>query len=133
MPSASLEFYPLAERTDASRIGQRGVSALGWSLGWHGRSEFKHQHAIRHVHDADQTCRPLTLMSTRKARAPMSSGTPAFLTTFSGELESCGNTGFRETEITIDGHPPAWRRSFPWIYTGGIDPYLWIPIPGCRL
>jgi hypothetical protein len=50
----------------------------------------------------------------------------------SGELESCGNTGFRETEITIDGQPAGVAPVFPWIYTGGIDPYLWIPIPGVQ-
>ncbi|MFZ0418256.1 MAG: peptide-N4-asparagine amidase [Candidatus Sulfotelmatobacter sp.] len=50
----------------------------------------------------------------------------------SGELESCGNTGFRETEITIDGQPAGVAPVFPWIYTGGIDPYLWFPIPGVQ-
>src|SRR5580700_6995017 len=48
----------------------------------------------------------------------------------SSELESCGNTGFRETEITIDGQPAGIAPVFPWIFTGGIDPFLWFPIPG---
>ena len=48
------------------------------------------------------------------------------------ELESCSNTGFRETEITIDGQPAGVAPVFPWIYTGGIDPYLWFPIPGVQ-
>ena len=50
----------------------------------------------------------------------------------SGELFSCGNTGFRETEITIDGSPAGVAPIFPWIYTGGIDPWLWFPIPGVQ-
>ena len=50
----------------------------------------------------------------------------------SGELESCGNTGFRETEITIDGQPAGVAPVYPWIYTGGIEPYLWFPIPGVQ-
>ncbi len=41
-----------------------------------------------------------------------------------GELESCGNTGFRETEVTIDGQAAGVAPVFPWIFTGGIDPYL---------
>jgi len=45
-------------------------------------------------------------------------------------LESCGNTAFRETEITIDGQPAGVAPVYPWIFTGGIDPYLWEPIPG---
>jgi len=48
------------------------------------------------------------------------------------ELESCGDTGFRETEITIDGIPAGVAPVYPWIYTGGIDPFLWAPIPGVQ-
>jgi Peptide N-acetyl-beta-D-glucosaminyl asparaginase amidase A len=45
-------------------------------------------------------------------------------------LLSCGNTAYRETEITIDGTPAGVAPVYPWIFTGGIDPYLWEPIPG---
>jgi hypothetical protein len=48
------------------------------------------------------------------------------------ELESCTNTGFRETEITIDGQAAGVAPIFPWIFTGGIDPFLWFPIPGVQ-
>ncbi len=48
------------------------------------------------------------------------------------DLESCGNTPFRETEVTIDGQPAGVAPVYPWIYTGGIDPYLWEPIPGVQ-
>ncbi len=48
------------------------------------------------------------------------------------ELESCSNTGFRETEITIDGQPAGVAPVFPWIFTGGIDPFLWFPLPGVQ-
>jgi hypothetical protein len=47
-------------------------------------------------------------------------------------LLSCGNTAFRETEIWIDGKPAGVAPVYPWIYTGGIDPYLWEPIPGVQ-
>ncbi|MFZ0808824.1 MAG: peptide-N4-asparagine amidase, partial [Candidatus Sulfotelmatobacter sp.] len=50
----------------------------------------------------------------------------------STELESCANTGFRETEVTIDGTPAGVAPVSPWIYTGGIDPWLWFPIPGVQ-
>jgi Peptide N-acetyl-beta-D-glucosaminyl asparaginase amidase A len=49
-----------------------------------------------------------------------------------GNLESCSNTAFRETEVTIDGKPAGVAPVYPWIYTGGIDPYLWEPIPGVQ-
>lgn len=45
-----------------------------------------------------------------------------------GPLESCGNTGFRETEITVDGKAAGIAPVYPWIYTGGLDPYLWEPV-----
>lgn len=48
------------------------------------------------------------------------------------ELESCGNTGFRETEISIDGIPAGFAPVYPWIFTGGIDYFLWEPIPGVQ-
>jgi hypothetical protein len=48
------------------------------------------------------------------------------------ELQSCSNTGFRETEISIDGQPAGFAPVYPWIFTGGIDPYLWFPIPGVQ-
>lgn len=47
-----------------------------------------------------------------------------------GELQNCGSTGFREGEVTIDGVPAGVAPIFPWIFTGGIDPFLWQPIPG---
>jgi hypothetical protein len=47
-------------------------------------------------------------------------------------LQSCGGTGFRETEVSIDGQPAGVAPVYPWIYTGGIDPFLWEPIPGVQ-
>ncbi|MBC5802987.1 MAG: hypothetical protein GIX03_08300, partial [Candidatus Eremiobacteraeota bacterium] len=47
-------------------------------------------------------------------------------------LNSCPNTAFRETEIAVDGIPAGVAPVYPWIYTGGIDPYLWRPIPGVQ-
>ena len=48
----------------------------------------------------------------------------------SAELQSCGGTAFRETEVTIDGEPAGVAPVYPWIFTGGIDPLLWRPIVG---
>lgn len=49
-----------------------------------------------------------------------------------GQLESCGGTSFRESEVTIDGTPAGVAPVYPWIYTGGLDPFLWFPIPGVQ-
>jgi hypothetical protein len=48
------------------------------------------------------------------------------------ELESCGNTAFREGEVSIDGTPAGVAPVYPWIYTGGLDPLLWAPLPGVQ-
>ncbi len=32
--------------------------------------------------------------------------------------------------MSVNGQPAGVAPIYPWIYTGGIDPYLWIPIPG---
>lgn len=47
-------------------------------------------------------------------------------------LQSCPNTGFRETEVYLDGKLAGVAPISPWIYTGGIDPYLWEPITGVQ-
>jgi len=47
-------------------------------------------------------------------------------------LESCGGGAFREGEVSIDSTPAGVAPVFPWIYTGGIDPYLWAPLPGVQ-
>src|SRR5271168_560794 len=49
-----------------------------------------------------------------------------------GELQSCGSTAFREAEISVDGQPAGVAPVYPWIYTGGVDPFLWEPIPGVQ-
>ncbi|HEX3456323.1 MAG TPA: peptide-N4-asparagine amidase [Candidatus Baltobacteraceae bacterium] len=46
------------------------------------------------------------------------------------KLNNCGSTAFREGEVTVDGQPAGVAPIYPWIYTGGIDPYFWIPIVG---
>jgi len=49
-----------------------------------------------------------------------------------GPLQSRGATAFREAEITVDGQPAGVAPIYPWIFTGGIDPNLWKPIPGVQ-
>ena len=46
-----------------------------------------------------------------------------------GPLQSCAGTAFREGQLSIDGQPAGVVPIFPWIFTGGIDPYFWRPIP----
>jgi hypothetical protein len=47
------------------------------------------------------------------------------------EVYGCGNTNFRETEVTIDGQPAGIAPVSPWVYTGDL-PDDWQPIPGVQ-
>jgi Peptide N-acetyl-beta-D-glucosaminyl asparaginase amidase A len=48
------------------------------------------------------------------------------------QLADCQNTAFREVQISVDGKPAGVAPVYPWIYTGGLDPGLWVPIPGVQ-
>ena len=48
------------------------------------------------------------------------------------EVDDCGNTAFRQVDVSIDGQPAGVAPVYPWIYTGGVDPGLWTPIPGVQ-
>lgn len=50
----------------------------------------------------------------------------------SSQLQSCGGTGYRAVQVYVDGKLAGLAPVSPWIYTGGIDPYLWTPIPGVQ-
>jgi hypothetical protein len=47
------------------------------------------------------------------------------------EVYGCGNTDFRETEITIDGNPAGISPVSPWVFTGFL-PDQWVPMPGAQ-
>jgi hypothetical protein len=51
---------------------------------------------------------------------------------YASETNECGGGNFREAEISIDGQPAGVAPVYPWVYTGGIDPYLWRPTPGVQ-
>jgi hypothetical protein len=47
-------------------------------------------------------------------------------------LQSCVGTAFREGEVSLDGQRVGVVPIYPWIFTGGIDPFLWRPIPAVQ-
>ncbi len=38
-------------------------------------------------------------------------------------------SGLREVDVSIDGTPAGTAPEHPYIFTGGVDPYLWEPLP----
>ena len=53
-------------------------------------------------------------------------------TELAAALESCNGTAFREGQVSIDGQPAGVVPIYPWIFTGGIDPFLWRPVPAVQ-
>jgi len=45
---------------------------------------------------------------------------------------TCGNTAIRFGEVLVDGVTASIVPAFPYIFTGGIDPFLWNPVPSVR-
>lgn len=45
---------------------------------------------------------------------------------------ACGGGSYREVEVSIDGQPAGLAPIYPWVFTGGIDPFLWRPTPAVQ-
>lgn len=53
-------------------------------------------------------------------------------TQYAAQTGECGGGNFREAEISIDGQPAGVAPVYPWIFTGGIDLFIWKPTPGVQ-
>ncbi|HWE28224.1 MAG TPA: peptide-N4-asparagine amidase, partial [Polyangia bacterium] len=129
--TATLQLYPLARHEAAPRTADQVLplsnSATGGTVALNGPT--------------DSLARTFTL-PTNVERAYLdviaqSQGGDEFWYTcvpddVAASVQSCGSTGFRETEVTVDGTPAGVAPVYPWIFTGGIDPYLWEPIVGVQ-
>jgi hypothetical protein len=129
--AAELRFYPVARRADPPRTAD---AVLPLSNGPNGGT-------VALATTASRLARTFTL-PTNVERAVLDvyaqsqAGDEFWYTCvpdeFTGPLQSCGGTGFREAEITVDGRPAGVAPIYPWIFTGGIDPLLWRPIPSVQ-
>jgi hypothetical protein len=129
--SAELRFYPLARHAHAPDVPDL---VLPLSSGTNGG-------AVGLATTADALSRTFSLPTNVERAfldvyAQSQSGDEFWYTcvpdALAAELQSCGATGFREAQVTVDGQPAGVAPIYPWIYTGGIDPSLWRPIPGVQ-
>lgn len=51
---------------------------------------------------------------------------------FASITGDCPGTAFREVELSVDGQPAGVAPVYPWVYTGGLQPRLWMPIAGLQ-
>jgi hypothetical protein len=67
-----------------------------------------------------------------KARATTNSGTPAFPTTSPANSKAATTPASAKPKSPSTAQPAGVAPVYPWIFTGGIDPFLWFPMPGVQ-
>ncbi len=136
--SANLEFYPAhgkRDRDDAQRTADQ-VLPLTQSNGQGGINEpaflFKPTDQLATTFTLPRNLERAYLDVITQSQSADEFWYTCVPNDVTGELQSCGSTAFREAEVAIDGQPAGVAPVYPWIYTGGIDPFLWEPIPGAQ-
>jgi hypothetical protein len=47
-------------------------------------------------------------------------------------FEACDGGSFRGVEVLVDGKAAGLAPVYPWIFTGGVAPHLWLPTPAIQ-
>jgi hypothetical protein len=128
--SAVLQFYPLAPHQQAPRTADL---VLPFTTNPGGAADL----AVATSTLAPTFNLPANVEAAYLDVIPQSQASDEFWYTcvpddVAGTLQSCPSTAFREVEVTVDGQPAGVAPVYPWIFTGGIDPLLWRPIPGVQ-
>ncbi|HLJ29808.1 MAG TPA: peptide-N4-asparagine amidase [Candidatus Angelobacter sp.] len=129
--TAELQFYPLERRHDAPRTADLVLPLSSSSIGG---SVFLNTGAnpLSQIFTLPRNVERAFLDVMAQSQANDEFWYTCVPNDVANELQSCGSTAFRESEVTIDGQPAGVAPVYPWIYTGGIDPLLWRPIPGVQ-
>jgi hypothetical protein len=128
--SAELDFYPATPEFPAPRVPDQ-VLSLGSDPAGNSVSIYTDQAPMAHTFtlptNVDRAYLEVTAEPQSGDEFWYSCGPDAYT-----DLTGCGGTAFREAEVAIDGKPAGIVPISGWVYTGGIDPYLWRPIPGVQ-
>ncbi|HEY6248582.1 MAG TPA: peptide-N4-asparagine amidase, partial [Candidatus Angelobacter sp.] len=129
--TAELQFYPLERRHDVPRTADLVLPLSSSSIGG---SVFLNTFAnpLSQTFTLPRNVEQAFLDVIAQSQANDEFWYTCVPNDVAAELQSCGSTAFRESEVTIDGQPAGVAPVYPWIYTGGIDPLLWRPIPGVQ-
>ena len=127
--SALSAVLSLGARSAAADHRRRCIAHVGQRDWWNGHAQLAHRPAGRHLHPAAE-CRKRLSGCLRPRPEDDEFWYTCAPNDVASELYNCGSTSFREGEVSIDGQPAGVAPVYPWIFTGGIDPFLWRPIPG---
>ncbi len=127
--SAKLEFYPASRHYPVPDVPDAVYPLSGGPLG-----DNQYLSTPSQPLTATYTLQPNVRAAYLDVYLQSQGGDEFWYTCFPNDLAAalfnCGNTAFREGDVAIDGQAAGVVPVYPWIYTGGIDPYLWRPIPG---
>jgi len=128
--SAELDFYPATPEFSARRVPDQ-VLSLGSDPAGNTVSIYTDQTPMSRTFtlptNVDRAYLEVTAEPQSGDEFWYSCGPDAYI-----DLTGCGGTAFREAEVTIDDKPAGIVPISGWVYTGGVDPYLWRPIPGVQ-
>ncbi|HJR14316.1 MAG TPA: peptide-N4-asparagine amidase [Rhodanobacteraceae bacterium] len=128
--SAELDFYPATPEFPARRVPDQ-VLSLGSDPAGNTVSIYTDQTPMSRTFtlptNVDRAYLEVTAEPQSGDEFWYSCGPDAYI-----DLTGCGGTAFREAEVTIDGKMAGIVPISGWVYTGGVDPYLWRPIPGVQ-
>ena len=132
--SAQLQFYPLAENNNGNGTPKTADLVLPLASDPTGGTAFLNttNNALSKAFTLPTNVERAFLDVVAQSQANDEFWYTCVPNDVANELQSCGNTAFRESEVSIDGQPAGVAPVYPWIYTGGIDPFLWRPIPGVQ-
>lgn len=128
--SAELDFYPATPEFPAPRVPDQ-VLSLGSDPAGNTVSIYTDQTPMSRTFTLPTNVDRAYLVVTAEPQSGdefwYSCGPDAY-----ASITGCGGTAFREAEVAIDDKPAGIVPISGWVYTGGVDPYLWRPIPGVQ-
>ncbi|TAN03592.1 MAG: peptide-N(4)-(N-acetyl-beta-glucosaminyl)asparagine amidase, partial [Rhodanobacteraceae bacterium] len=129
--SAELDFYPATPEFPAPRVPDQ-VLSLGSDPAGNTVSIYTDQTPMTATLTLPTNIDRAYLDVTAEPQSGDEFWYSCFPEPYDLQLNDCGGTAFREAEVSIDGKRAGIVPISGWVYTGGVDPYLWRPIPGVQ-
>ncbi len=129
--SAELDFYPATPEFPAPRVPDQ-VLSLGSDPAGNTVSIYTDQTPMSATLTLPANIDHAYLDVTAEPQSGDEFWYSCFPEPYAAQMNNCGGTAFREAEVAIDGKPAGIVPISGWVFTGGVDPYLWRPIPGVQ-